>query len=63
MSEHADDADGRMLQAFERLPIVQDAGITSEYSLFRCMGKVCSVYNKRNKAGENEWQIPIRYLA
>ena len=41
-------------RAFERLPIVQDAGILRNILYSGVWAKFASVYNKRNKAGENE---------
>ena len=41
-------------EAFERLPIVQDAGILRNILYSGVWAKFASVYNKRNKAGENE---------
>lgn len=41
-------------RAFERLPIVKDAGILRNILYSGVWAKFASVYNKRNKAGENE---------
>lgn len=41
-------------RAFERLPIVQDADILRNILYSGVWAKFASVYNKRNKAGENE---------
>ncbi len=41
-------------RAFERLPIVEDAGILRNILYSGVWVKFASVYNKRNKAGENE---------
>ena len=41
-------------KAFERLPIIQDVGILRNILYSGVWAKFASVYNKRNKAGENE---------
>lgn len=41
-------------RAFERLPIVEDVGILRNILYSGVWAKFASVYNKRNKAGENE---------